>query len=124
MASENKTNTTSQSTSQSAGTTGAAPQNPFANNPFVSAFNGFDPAGAWGVAQQTWQKMYTDSMDRAQVWADQYASIEKQMFDRANEAVDTWAKLAHDTISYSQQLTAQARKLGFEAARKVTTFGA
>lgn len=116
------TNTTSSSTSGAS--SGAAPQNPFANNPFTSAFGGFDPAGAWGVAQQTWQKMFTDSMTRAQAWADEYASIEKQMIDRANEAVDTWAKLAHDTISYSQQLTAQARKLGFEAARKATAFGA
>jgi hypothetical protein len=108
----------------SGGTTGAAPHNPFANNPFMSAFNGFDPAGAWGVAQQTWQKMISESFTRAQTWADEYASIEKQMFDRANEAVDTWAKVAHDTIAYSQQLTAQARKLGFEAARKATSFGA
>jgi hypothetical protein len=117
------TNTTSNSTSGAA-SSGAAPQNPFANNPFMSAFSGFDPAGAWGVAQQTWQKMFSDSMTRAQAWADEYASIEKQMFDRANEAVDTWTKLAHDTISYSQQLTAQARKIGFDAARKATAFGA
>lgn len=108
----------------SGGTTGAAPHNPFANNPFMSAFGGFDPAGAWGVAQQTWHKMISESFSRAQTWADEYASIEKQMFDRANEAVDTWAKVAHDTIAYSQQLTAQARKLGFEAARKATSFGA
>ena len=108
----------------SGGTTGAAPHNPFANNPFMSAFGGFDPAGAWGVAQQTWHKMISESFSRAQTWADEYASMEKQMFDRANEAVDTWAKVAHDTIAYSEQLTAQARKLGFEAARKATSFGA
>ena len=121
---ETTKNTTSTSNTTSSSSPGAAPQNPFAANPFMSAFNGFDPAGAWGVAQQTWQKMFSDSMTRAQAWADEYASIEKQMFDRANEAVDTWAKLAHDTISYSQQLTAQARKLGFDAARKATAFGA
>ena len=113
----------------SGGTTGAAPHNPFANNPFMnnpfmSAFTGFDPAGAWGAAQQSWQKMISESFSRAQTWADEYASIEKQMLDRANEAVDTWAKVAHDTIAYSQQLTAQARKLGVEAARKATSFGA
>ena len=133
MATETNTKASNQSSASSAsagangvssGTTGAAPQNPFANNPFFSAFNGFDPAGAWGVAQQTWHKMISESFSRAQSWADQYASIEKQMFDRANEAVDTWAKVAHDTIAYSEQLTAQARKLGFEAARKATSFGA
>lgn len=123
MATETNTKASNPSTGTTS-TSGAAPQNPFANNPFMSAFSGFDPAGAWGVAQQTWQKMIGESFTRAQAWADQYASIEKQMFDRANEAVDTWAKVAHDTISYSQDLTAQARKLGFEAARKATTFGA
>src|SRR4051812_29730593 len=109
MATETNTKASNPSTgtTSSSGTPGAAPQNPFLNNPFMSAFNGFDPAGAWGVAQQTWQKMIGESFGRAQAWADQYASIEKQMFDRANEAVDTWAKVAHDTISYSQELTAQ-----------------
>ena len=129
MATESNTKASNQSTASSsngasAGTTGAAPHNPFAHNPFMSAFGGFDPAGAWGVAQQTWHKMISESFSRAQTWADEYASIEKQMFDRANEAVDTWAKVAHDTIAYSQQLTAQARKLGIEAARKATSFGA
>ena len=42
------------------------------------------------------------------------------MAARAHDAVDQWAKLAHDTITYSTQLSAQARKLGFEAARKMT----
>lgn len=126
MATESKTNSSNQSSSNAsaAGTTGAAPSNPFAHNPFMGAFNGFDPAGAWGVAQQTWQKMISDSFSRAQAWADECASIEKQMYDRANEAIDTWAKVAHDTIAYGQQLTAQARKLGFEAARKASAFGA
>jgi hypothetical protein len=68
--------------------------------------------------------MMNDAYGRAQAWADEYAAIEKQMFSRANQAVDTWSQLAHDTIAYSAQLSAQARKLGFEAARKATIFGA
>jgi hypothetical protein len=93
----------------------AAPHNPFA---------AFDPMQAWGATQAAFQKMMTDAYGRAQAWADEYASMEKQMFARANQAIDTWAQLAHDTIAYSQQLSAQARKLGFETARKASFVGA
>ena len=81
-------------------------------------FSAFDPMAAWTSAQATWQKMLTDGFTRAQSWADEYASIEAQMYGRALQAVDTWAQLARDTIHYSQQLSIQARKLSFEAARK------
>lgn len=90
----------------------AAAQNPFA------AFSAFDPMATWAAGQATWQKMMNDAYGRAQAWADEYASIEAQMYTRALQAVDTWAQLAKDTINYSQQLTLQARKLGFEAVRK------
>jgi hypothetical protein len=87
----------------------AAPHNPF---------SAFDPMAAWTAGQATWQKFMTDAFSRTQAWADEYASIEAQMYGRALQAVDTWAQLARDTIHYSQQLSIQARKLGFEAARK------
>ena len=90
-------------------TEAAAPHNPF---------SAFDPMAAWTSAQATWHKMMTDGFSRAQSWADEYASIEAQMYGRALQAVDTWAQLARDTIQYSQNLSIQARKLGFEAARK------
>jgi hypothetical protein len=41
------------------------------------------------------------------------------MVARARQAIETWAQLAQDAISYSSQLTAQARKIGLEAARKI-----
>jgi len=90
----------------------AAAQNPFA------AFSAFDPMATWAATQATWQKMMNDSYTRAQAWADEYATIEAQAYSRALQAVDTWAQLCKDTINYSQQLTTQARKLGFEAIRK------
>jgi len=89
----------------------AAPQNPF---------NAFDPLAAWTAAQQNWQKMMSDAYGRAQAWADEYAQIEAQMFSRARTAVDMWAQVARDTITYSEQLSAQARKLGFEAIRRAS----
>ena len=87
----------------------APPQNPF---------SAFDPMATWTASQAAWQKMMGDAYGRAQAWADEYASIESQMYSRALQAVDAWAQLARDTINYSQQLTNQARKLGFEAVRK------
>src|SRR5689334_20465571 len=90
-------------------TDGAAAHNPF---------SAFDPMAAWTAAQATWSKMMNDGFGRAQAWADEYAQIEAQTYGRALQAIDTWAQLARDTINYSQQLSIQARKLGFEAARK------
>lgn len=102
-------NTETKNQSSKTDTSSAAPQYPF---------SAFDPMAAWTASQQSFQKMMTDSYARAQAWADEYAALEAQMFARANTAIDTWAQLAHETINYTAQLSAQARKLGFEAARK------
>lgn len=94
---------------------------PNAERPFAGhdPFAGFDPMRAWTASQQAFHQMLTDSLTRAQAWADEYAALEAQMFARANSAIDTWAQLAHDALGYTAQLSAQARKLSFEAARKV-----
>jgi hypothetical protein len=112
---------------------GAASQqasNPFAHlaqfMPFApfGAFAGADPMKAWEQTQQAWQKMFGDAQGQAQKWAEEYASVEKQLYARANQAVETWAQLAKDSIAYTEQLSAQARKLGFDAARKSGFMGA
>lgn len=87
-------------------------------HPFSGSFASFDPMAAWTAAQANFHKMMADAFGRAQSWADEYASMEAQMFARANQAVDTWAQLAHDSLTYTANLTAQARKIGFEAVRK------
>lgn len=89
-----------------------APHNPF---------GAFDPLATWTATQQTWQKMMSDAYGRAQAWGEEYAQFEAQMFARTRTAIDTWAQLARDTVTYSEQLTAQARKLGFEVVRKAST---
>ena len=61
----------------------------------------------------------TDAYGRAQTFADQYAALEAQFVQRAQGAVANWAQLAQDAIAYSAQLSAEARKLGFETARKM-----
>ena len=107
-------------TSSASGSANAAPHTPF--NPFSTG--AWDPMAAFTASQQTWQKLMGDSLARAQSWADEYAGIERQMYDRALQAVDTWAQLARDTINYSQQITAQARKLSLETMRKAGVVGA
>ena len=87
-------------------------------------FSAFDPMAAWTAAQANFQKLMGDSFNRGQAWADEYAAIESQMFTRLNQAIDTWAQLAHDTINYTAQLSVQARKMGLEAARKTGVAGA
>lgn len=83
-------------------------------NPFAA----FDPMAFWTASQQNWQRMMGDAYGRAQAFADQYAALEGQFVTRAQTAVANWAQLAQEAIAYSAQLSAEARKIGFETARK------
>ncbi|MCW5801591.1 MAG: hypothetical protein KIT31_04335 [Deltaproteobacteria bacterium] len=94
------------------------PTNP--TNP-ANPFAAFDVMTSFAASQQTFQKMMTESFGRAQAFADQYAAFEAQMVTRANTAVQGWAQLAQDAIAYSAQLSAEARRLTLDAARR---FGA
>ena len=90
-----------------------------------SGATGTNPWSAWTQsAQQSFQKIVGDSFVRGQAWSDEYAANEAEMVKRAHGAVDTWSQLAHDTINYTAQLSAQARKLSVEAARKSGFAGA
>jgi hypothetical protein len=109
-----------QKTDSASASANAAPHTPF--NPFSTG--AWDPMAAFTASQQTWQKLMSESVTRAQSWADEYADIEKQMYSRALQAVDTWAQLARDTINYGQQIAAQARKVGVETMRKAGVVGA
>jgi hypothetical protein len=93
-----------------------APSTPKADaaNPFAA----FDPMAYWTTSQQTFAKAMSDAYGRAQSFADQYAALEAQLVTRAQGAVATWAQLTQDAIAYSAQLSAEARKVGFEAARR------
>ncbi len=84
-------------------------------NPFMT----FDPMAAWTASQQAFQKMIADAQGRAQQLTEEYAALEAQMMARARQAIETWAQLAKDALEYSAQLSAQARKLGVETARKM-----
>ena len=57
-------------------------------------------------------------MARFASFSDDVATIEHQMVSRAQGAVANWAQLTQDAIAYGAQLSAQARKLGLDTARK------
>lgn len=88
-----------------------------------AATGGVNPFGAWGQTQASVQKIIGDSYVRAQAWSDEYVATEAQVVTKAHGAIDTWAQLAHDTIN-TTQLSAEARKLSVDAARKAGFAGA
>jgi|SRR5215813_10668805 len=87
-------------------------------NPFTP-FTSFDPFAFWASSQQAFAKMMTDGYGRAQAYADQYAAFESQLLQRAQAAVATWAQLTQEAIAYSGQLSAESRKIGLEAMKKM-----
>jgi hypothetical protein len=89
----------------------AFPQNLFAS---------FDPMAYWTQSQQTFQKLASESYNRAHSFADQYAALEAQMIARAQAAIASWAQLAQDAIAYGAQLSSEARKMGVETVRKMS----
>ncbi len=94
---------------------------PKTDNPFGSfpSFPTFDPMQIWAQSQQTFAKLMTDSVARWQAFGDQYASVEQQVSTQAQTAVTQWAQLAKDAIAYGTQLSAEARKLSIETAKKM-----
>lgn len=87
--------------------------------PGFPSFPAFDPMAMFAATQQSWQKLMADAGSRSQAFADQFVAMEGQLIARAHEAINTWAQLAHDALTYSTQLSAEARKLGLDAAKKM-----
>ena len=109
-------------------TTKTAPKtdsNPFPAFPAFPAFptfpalSSFDPSGMWAQGQQAFATLMTDAAGRWQAFADQYAAVEQQVSTHAQTAVASWAQLAKDAIAYGAQLSAEARKLSVETAKKM-----
>jgi hypothetical protein len=91
----------------------STPANPFTSIP------SFDPMAMWSQSQAAFTKMINDSLTRWQSFGDQYAAVEAQVASHAQTAVTQWAQLAKDAIAYGQQLSAEARKLSVETAKKM-----
>lgn len=88
-----------------------ASSNPF---PFPT-----DPMAIWTQSQAQLTKLMADAQARWQSFADQYAAVEAQVSQHAQTAVANWAQLAKDAIAYGVQLSAEARKLSLETAKKL-----
>ncbi|HEY1552485.1 MAG TPA: hypothetical protein VGG28_31875 [Kofleriaceae bacterium] len=84
----------------------------------ANMFATFDPMTAWTTGQAAFHQMMADAMTRFTSFSDDVAALEHQMMSRAQGAVASWAQLTQDAIAYGAQLSAQARKLGVETARK------
>ena len=82
-------------------------------------FANFDPMTAWTQGQQAFTQMMADAFVRMTSFAEEYATLESQFVIRAQGAVQNWAQLTSDAIAYGAQLSAQARKTGFENAKKL-----
>lgn len=89
--------------------------------PFVAP--NFDPMAMWSQGQQAFHQMMADAYGRMVSFAEEYAALESQFVTRAQGAVQNWAQLSADAIAYGSQLSANARKLGLENAKKLSTFG-
>ena len=104
MPTETKTETNTKTTASSA----------------TPSFAGFDPMSMWTQGQQAFHQMMADAYGRMASFADEYAAMESQLVTRAQGAVHNWAQLTADAFAYGAQLSAQARKLGLENAKKLT----
>ncbi|MGE0548325.1 MAG: hypothetical protein AB7O24_27180 [Kofleriaceae bacterium] len=79
----------------------------------------FDPIAVWSATQQAFTKMVNDAYGRAQSFAEQYAAVEHQMVERAKLAIANWSQFCQDAINYGANLSAEARKIGLETAKKM-----
>jgi hypothetical protein len=75
---------------------------------------------AWTQGQQAFHQMMADAYGRISSFAEEYAAMESQLVTRAQGAAHNWAQLTADAFAYCAQLSAQARKLGLENAKKLT----
>lgn len=78
-----------------------------------------DPMGYWASFREAMGAAQVRSTEMAGKLDAQYAELEQQLVERAHLAVATWAQLANDSINYAAKLSAEARKLGAETAKKM-----
>lgn len=89
-----------------------------AASPFA-AWATLDPMQLWTTGQAAFGRMMSEAMGRAAALGEHAAGVEQQLVERAQGAVDAWAKLGHDALAYGAQLSAEARRLSLETAKKL-----
>jgi hypothetical protein len=78
-----------------------------------------DPMGYWTSFRSAMTTAQQHGSSVAGKLDAQYVELEAQLVERAHTAVATWAQLANDSINYAAKLSAEARKLGADAAKKM-----
>jgi hypothetical protein len=82
-------------------------------------YSALDPMGYWASFREAMSTAQARNAEMAGKLDAQYVELEQQLVSRAHLAVATWAQLANDSIAYAAKLSADARKLGHEAAKKM-----
>ena len=85
-------------------------------NPFAAFFGASNPFLSFGG--EALRKGMTDHLARVQAVTDEAVRVEAQGLAQARTMIDESAKLAHETMSYATQLSAEWRKLMFDAVRQ------
>jgi hypothetical protein len=61
------------------------------------------------------QQNHLDSLQKVH---EEYAKLEAKMLDQARQAVDEAARLWRAALGYSEQMSAECRRVAFEAAKR------
>ncbi len=80
-------------------------------------FESFNPMAMWTRSQEMMRDLFAGAVTRSQSYAEQITTWERDAAAKANTAVNAWAQLAHDTITYAAQLSSEARKLSLDTMR-------
>jgi hypothetical protein len=88
-------------------------------NTMADRYSALDPMGYWASFRQAMSTAQQHGSSVAGKLDAQYVELESQLVERAHAAVATWAQLANDSIAYSAKLSAEARKLGADVAKKM-----
>ncbi len=89
-------------------------------NAMADRYAALDPMGYWASFRQAMSTAQQHGSSVAGKLDAQYVELEGQLVERAQAAVATWAQLATDAISYGAKLSVEARKLGGDAAKKMS----
>ena len=81
----------------------------------------FDPFAQMNKAFEQWQKMTTESIQRATAFYGEVDKLEAKGIERTTVAIDEVSVNFKETLAYGAQLTAEWRKLTMEAIQQATT---
>jgi hypothetical protein len=73
-------------------------------------------------AQGAWKKLVDDHVARVEAASAEATRVQEQAFSQSRQAIDDFARLGRDSLSYFGQLSAEWNKLALEATRTAAGF--